>query len=256
MSEYKGSVGTVWTYNAGVDWAPVRDIRFRGNYGRAVRAPNVSETGFPVVANFAPGLQRPVLVQQHRQQPDRPPNCTADLGGLLAGLPNRDAVVADPQRQQPEPEAGGVDSLTLGGVCSRGFIPGLSLSVDYYNIKVDNVIVSLSAQAIVNGCYDQPSLNNPLCGLFTRFRGPGTGPLGELPGQILGNSLISAGQNFAKRVRRGIDTQIAYRARLAPRVVAGYELAVGAHAPVQQLRESVAPELRKPNPERDRRSEG
>src|SRR5205085_7272720 len=46
VAKYQGSVGTVWSYNAGVDWAPIRDIRFRGNYSRAVRAPHVSETGF------------------------------------------------------------------------------------------------------------------------------------------------------------------------------------------------------------------
>ena len=34
------------------------------------------------------------------------------------------------------------------------FIPGFSLSVDYYKIKVNDVIVSLSAQQIVNSCYD------------------------------------------------------------------------------------------------------
>ena len=59
VSDYKGATGTVWAYNAGVDWAPVRDIRFRGNYGRAVRAPNLSETGFPLVPNFAPGFHDP-----------------------------------------------------------------------------------------------------------------------------------------------------------------------------------------------------
>ena len=219
VSDYKGSVGTVWTYNFGGEWAPVRDIRFRGNYGKAVRAPNVSETGFPVVANFAPGFNDPCSSNNIGSNPNRLPNCTADLGGLLAGLPNvtQSLPILSGSNPNLKPEVS--HSLTLGGVLQPRFIPGFSLSVDYYNIKVDNVIVSLSAQAIVNGCYDQPSLNNPLCGLFTRFRGPGTGPLGELPGQILGNSLISAGQNFAKRVRRGIDTQIGYRARLAPRVV-------------------------------------
>lgn len=97
-------------------------------------------------------------------------------------------------------------------------MPGLSLSVDYYDIKVNNVIVSLSAQTIANNCYDQASLKNIFCSLFTRFRGPGTGSFGEQPGQILGNSLVSAGVNFAKRVRRGIDVNVNYRAEIANNV--------------------------------------
>jgi hypothetical protein len=102
----------------------------------------------------------------------------------------------------------------LGVVAQPRFIPGLSLSVDYYDIKVDGVIVSLTAQAIVNACYDQPTLANPFCDLFSRWRGPGTGPGNENPGDIRENSLISAPLNFAKRIRRGIDTQLAYRANL------------------------------------------
>ncbi|HVM38562.1 MAG TPA: TonB-dependent receptor, partial [Sphingomicrobium sp.] len=47
------NVGGVWAYFAGAEVAPVRDITFRGQYQRAVRAPNVAElfggqsTGFP-----------------------------------------------------------------------------------------------------------------------------------------------------------------------------------------------------------------
>jgi outer membrane receptor protein involved in Fe transport len=219
VSKYTKAIGTVWTYNAGGEWAPIRDLRFRVNYGKAVRAPNVSETGFPVVPNFAPGFQDPCSSTQIGANPNRLPNCTADLGALLAGLPNvtRSLPILSGSNPNLKPEVS--QSFTVGGVLQPRFIPGLSVSLDYYNIRVNNVIVSLSAQAIVNGCYDQPSLNNPLCGLFTRFRGPGTGPLGEQPGEVLGNSLISAGQNFARRVRRGIDTQIGYRARLGPGVL-------------------------------------
>ena len=51
------------------------------------------------------------------------------------------------------------------------------------------------------------------CELFDRWHGPGPDPVGgEQPGQVLGNSLISAGVNFATRVRKGIDTEAAYQA--------------------------------------------
>ncbi|HEU4876949.1 MAG TPA: TonB-dependent receptor [Sphingomicrobium sp.] len=215
VSKYRSIKDEVYTYNFGGEWAPVRDVRFRGNYGKAVRAPNVSETGFPAVANFAPGFLDPCASGQIANNASRAANCLADLGpALLATLPNVSTSLPIISGSNPNLQPETSKSLTLGVVVQPRYIPGLSLSVDYYKIKVNDVIVSLSAQSIANNCYDQPSLDNVFCSLFTRFRGPGTGPLGEQPGVILGNSLISAGVNFAKRERRGIDTNINYRANL------------------------------------------
>jgi outer membrane receptor protein involved in Fe transport len=214
VSWYGGSVGSVWTWNYGGEWAPVRGLRFRGNYGKAIREPNVSETGFPVVPNFAPGFTDPCSSSQIAANPNRLPNCTADLGPLLAGLPNVTISLPILSGSNPDLKPEVSHSLTLGVVLTPRFLPGFSASVDYYDIKVSNVIVTLSAQTIVNSCYDQPTLNNPFCPLFTRFQGPGTGPFGELPGQVLGNSLLAGPQNFAKRVRRGIDLNAGYRTKL------------------------------------------
>ena len=220
VSDYKGAVGTVWTYNFGGEWAPIRDLRFRANYGKAVRVPNVSETGFPAVPNFAPGFLDPCASGNIANGgANRPVNCLADLGAtLLAGLPNvtYSLNIISGSNTNLSPEVS--KSLTVGGVFQPRFLPGFTLSVDYYDIKVDGVIVSLSAQAIANACYDQPTLNNPLCAVFSRWRGPGTGPLGEQPGQILGNSLVSAPVNFAKRIRRGIDVNVGYRTKFSDAV--------------------------------------
>ena len=219
VSDYNGAVGTVYSYNAGVDYAPIRDIRFRGNYSRAVRAPNVSETGFPRTPNFAPGFADPCLPQNIAANPNRQANCAADLGALLNDPTYRASSgsysLAVISGSNPDLKAEKSDSYTVGTVIQPGFLRNFSLSVDYYNIKVNNVIVSLSAQQIANLCYDQASLDNQFCGLFTRYRGPSPGPLGETSGQIAGNSLVQAGVNFAKRVREGIDTQISYRTTFA-----------------------------------------
>jgi outer membrane receptor protein involved in Fe transport len=216
LSWYGGKIGTVKTYNAGIEWSPISDLRLRANYGRAIRAPNVSETGGPVVPNFAPGFLDPCSSSQIANNPNRAANCADDLGALLPGLPNAGAgyslAVLSGSNPDLEPEVS--DSYTVGAVIQPRFIPGLSLSVDWYKINVKNVIVALSAQQIANGCYDSPNLSSPLCALFERWRGPGVGPVGEQPGQILGNSLLQAGQNFAKRVRKGIDFEAAYRTNL------------------------------------------
>jgi len=213
VSDYKGAVGTVWTWNYGGEWAPVRGFRFRGNYGKSVRVPNLSETGFPNVFNFAPGFVDPC---QTPVTGNRIANCQADLGALFPLAPiTRSLPIYSGSNPDLQPEVS--HSLTLGAVFTPKFLPGASLSVDYYKIKVSDVIVSLSAQAIVNACYDRtPGTTNVLCSLFTRWMGPGTNAAGDQPGWVSGdpsNALTSAGQNFASRQRRGIDINASYRTR-------------------------------------------
>ena len=216
VSDYKGGTGTVYAYNGGVQWAPIRDLRIRANYARAVRAPNVSETGFPLVPNFANNITDPCdLAAINAGSATRRANCTAAVGAAnLANLASRAYSLPIVSGSNPNLAAEKSDSYTLGAVLSPRFIPGLVLSVDYYNIKVNGIIASVGAQTILNNCVDFPTVNNIFCSAFTRFAGPGTGPNGELPGAVLGNSLIVAPLNFAKRVRRGIDVNMQYRTRL------------------------------------------
>lgn len=210
VSKYQGAVGTVYSYNAGVDLAPIEDIRFRANYSRAVRAPNVSETGFPLVPNFSNGFSDPCN-PGNRAAAVRAANCAADLGALLGNL--TDVVQSLPivSGSNPNLLVETSDSYTYGVVLRPRFLPGFTMSIDYYDISVDGVIAGVTPQQVANQCYDSPTLDNIFCRQFTRFRGPGTGPLGEIPGRILGNSLISAPLNFATRKREGIDVNLDYR---------------------------------------------
>ncbi len=210
VAKYQGSVGTVYSYNAGLDYAPIEDIRFRANYSRAVRAPNVSETGFPLVPNFFNNFTdpcNPAVIGSGV----RATNCAADLGPLLANLTNIVQSLPIVSGSNPNLDAETSDSYTYGVVLQPRFIPGLNLTVDYYDIKVKGIIATVSPQTIVNQCYDSPTLNNIFCAQFERYRGTGPGPLGEVPGRILGNSLINAPLNFAARTRRGIDVNFSYR---------------------------------------------
>jgi outer membrane receptor protein involved in Fe transport len=217
ISDYSGATGTVYAYNAGIDWAPIEDIRFRANYGRSVRAPNLSELYFPVVANFAPSFQDPCARTEISKNPNRPANCLAQVGGnatILANLPTGTKSLPVLSGSNPNLKEETSDSWTFGAVIQPRFIPGLSLSVDYYDIKVKNVIVSLTAQQIANNCVDQPTTNNVFCTLYERYLGTGPGPLGEATGEIKGNTLVQAGVNFASRQRRGIDVNLNYRTNL------------------------------------------
>lgn len=214
VSDYGGGVGTVWAYNYGAQWSPFSGIRFRANYGRAVRAPNVSETGSPLVPNFS-SITDPCNTTNINNNANRTKNCNTDLGGLVANLPSITYSLPIVSGSNPNLKAEKSDSWTFGVVLTPRIVPGFALSIDYYNIKVKGIITSVAAQTILNNCYDFSSLNNIFCQQFARFRGPGTGPAGEAPGAILGNSLIVAPLNFAQRVRKGIDVDFSYRANIS-----------------------------------------
>ena len=217
VAKYQGGTGTVWSYNTGVDYSPIGGLRLRGNYGRAVRAPNVSETGFPLVPNFANGFTdpcNPVAISQGTSF--RQANCAAQFTalGFANPLTNRAYSLKVLSGSNPNLISETSDSITLGFVAQPKFIPGLSVSADFYNIKVNKVISSIAAQTIVNLCVDLPTLSNPYCDLFQRYAGPGVNSEGDNPGDILSNTTLQAPLNFARLVRRGIDTQISYRREL------------------------------------------
>ncbi|MEO6716585.1 MAG: TonB-dependent receptor [Novosphingobium sp.] len=211
VSHYNGGAGTVWAFNGGGEWSPTPGLVFRANYSKAVRAPNLTETFGPLIPNFSPGFTDPCSAGRIGSGTQfRSANCSTDLGNLLGNLASLGSYsLPILSGVNPNLQAETSNSLTIGAVVQPRGVPGLTLTVDYYNIKVNKVIVALTAQNIANACYDQPTLANPFCGLFRRVRS-GTGPFGEVPGQIEGNTLLSAPFNFAKRVRRGIDTNLDY----------------------------------------------
>jgi outer membrane receptor protein involved in Fe transport len=211
-----GTTGTVWAYNFGGEWAPIQDIRFRGNYGKAVRAPNYTETARPFGQNFANGFGDPCNPSRLGQgTAARVTNCANALGAnannaAFLALTNGTYSLEIRTGSNPLLKAETSYSLTLGGVFTPRFLPGFAATVDYFDINVKNVISAASAQQIVNLCYDE----GQFCNLFQR-NGAATGPKGEAPGQILQGSLIQSGLNFASLKRRGIDVEVTYDHRIA-----------------------------------------
>jgi len=209
VADYRGSAGTVWAYNADGVWSPVSDISFRGGFSRAVRAPNLSELYTAQGQNYAPGFEDPCSARNIATgSSNRVANCAA------AGIPSSFDYVYLSSLQirsggNPNLKAETSNSITAGVVLKPRWIPGLVASVDYYDIKVKNVIASLDAQTIADQCYDSSSLNNPYCGLFQRAGASG-GPSGEEPFQIIEGSLLASSLNYAKLRARGLDVTVAY----------------------------------------------
>jgi iron complex outermembrane receptor protein len=208
-SDYS-SAGTVYTYAINGFWAPIEDIRLRGTYSRAVRAPNISELFAPAQAAFFrpfdPCDQAEIdalVAAGNANVQNRINNCRAD--GIPAGyvdpLSARFAGTISGNANLREESA---DTYTFGAVLQPRFIPGLAITVDYYNIKIDDAIDTVPAQDVVDNCYDSSTFPNDFCNSFTRNRDPSSA-------QFLGFTLLNLTTiNFARVETAGIDASVSY----------------------------------------------
>jgi outer membrane receptor protein involved in Fe transport len=240
-----GNTGGVFAWNVNGTWAPIRDIRFRGGLARSVRAPTQSDLFSPATQTFLNGLVDPCSQTNINQGPQvngvsvRIANCAAagvpttqtfgPPGGPTTTLPFTNVpasgVSANNQGNEALREERGT-SLTLGGIIQPRIFPGFSLTVDYYRIRVKNVIQALTGQTIINQCYDSLSgINNPFCAVV--FRNPN----GTFAGQSnvihggttfsftpTGPAALITSFNFAKLETAGIDFDAAYRHRIMNKV--------------------------------------
>jgi len=214
VSDYTlGNTGTVWAYNGSVIWTPVDGVRLRGNFGRSVRAPNQTELFTPFGQNFSLVTDPCDVTQVGQGSANRQANCIAD------GIPAGTAIVYSSSLPflsggNQDLSAEKSDSITLGGVITPRFLPGFSASADYYKIKVKDEISFVTAQQVLNLCYDLATLNNPYCPLFSRGDAAGNGAHGNVPYGIAPNSLHAAPVNYAKLLARGLDVEVAYRGQI------------------------------------------
>ena len=147
------------TYKGGVSFEPVAEIKFRGNYQRAVRAPNIGELFAPVstgLDNLSPGLD-PCVGAKALASANLTAACIAQ-GAPVSGI----GTIPEPSAGQPNVTGGGnpsilpekADTFTLGVVVQpRGLVPGLSIAVDYFNIKVNNAITAATPSDILTECF-------------------------------------------------------------------------------------------------------
>lgn len=191
-SDYS-TVGGVSSYAIGAEWAPISDIRFRGQIQRSVRAPNVQELFSPQTNGF-PGATDPCSSGTGSASICAATGVPAgifgtnfqansQLEGLFGGNPNLDAETSD--------------TLTLGFVAQPSAVPGLTVTVDYYDIQVDDAIGTIPIQTVLNGCYD--GSNPAYCDLVNRS------PAGLIDFVELTNA------NVAFLGVEGIDVEVDYQ---------------------------------------------
>jgi outer membrane receptor protein involved in Fe transport len=185
--------GGNFTYKVGGRYTPIRDVTLRGTYSTAFRAPNISELYLGATEN----------------DPSATDPC-ADLSKVSAataaqcrktgvtGSGSGDNGLQELTRNggNPNLKAETAKAYTLGIVFTPRLIPGLSLTVDYYSITIDNAIGTIGASNILQGCYQ--NLNDQYCSLIVRNNA----------GTI--QYISDVNQNIAQKSTAGIDFSVRY----------------------------------------------
>ena len=172
FTDYEVS-GSVSTWKVGTTYAVTPGLRFRATLSRDIRAPNISELfqrqNFGLVSTFDPLT-----------------NTTPTHGRTQSGNPNL----------KPE-EA---DSLTVGVVMQPSFAPGLSVSVDYWDVDIKDAIQLIGGSDVITLCYRGYDI---LCPRITR----------NAEGVI--TTVEQGNFNFASQKASGIDIEASYNFGLA-----------------------------------------
>lgn len=208
VADYKGSIGTVWAYNFGGIYSPVSDLKIRANYSRSVRAPTLGNLYSSPSQDYA-DLNDPCDVNFiNTGKSTRAANCAA--AGVPVGFENteaRGATLEILSGGNPNLKAEKSRSITVGAILQPRFVPGLAITVDYYDIKISNVISAVDAQTILDGCYDGPSLDNSFCKLvFPR----------DADHTFAAPALLQSSLNFAGQRTKGVDVEVSYDHRFDP----------------------------------------
>ena len=199
-SDYTSGFNTN-TFKLGLVWAPIQDLKLRGSFNRAVRAPNIGDL-------FAPGVvgaggtadlcwgSTPVLSVADCQRTGLNP---AQYGHVLANPAAQiNTKIGGNENLTPEK----ADTYTVGFVVQPVALPALVVSLDYYDIKIDNTIESLLSNTVLQNCAQTGDA--ALCSLI--HRDPKTGSLWFNNNDFVDTTKV----NIGSVVTKGYDLSARY----------------------------------------------
>jgi outer membrane receptor protein involved in Fe transport len=179
ISDYS-TLGTTHAYTARVSWAPIEDLRFRAQYARAVRAPNIGELFAPGGENFAPvadPCNGVTNVDDPTTQVDNNCRSIPEIAARIAATGSFTLTQAEIQGTggftgagNPDLDTETADSYNLGVVYQHDFgdSGNLLLSVDYYQIEIDDLIDTIDRQQSVDFCFNGTAFPNEFCPALVR----------------------------------------------------------------------------------------
>ena len=242
LSDYN-TTGQSFTWKAAADWSITDWLRIRGGYNKAVRAPNVAELYLAPQQNFTAAgggdVCRLTNNLPYSANPAANPNsanvlavCKILMDRQIAGTSA--VFYSDPQFYaaqgpafafptlvgNPDVQPEKAKTWTVGAVISSpfdaAFLNRLRLSVDYYNIKVEDAIGPQTLDTAQLQCFDtfynpdianNPALAaaNPFCQAIGRVAGDGA----------LGNVQVTY-LNSGRFRTEGVDAQLDWNFDVGP----------------------------------------
>ncbi len=194
--------GSKSTYKAGLDWQLVPSLKLRGNVSSAFRVPNIPElyggvsegnlTTTDPCSNWSALPDSSVVAQ----------NCKA--AGVPAGYKQLGNTILTTVGGNPNLKPEDAKTLTAGAVWSP--TKTLTLTLDYYRIKISNAIQSVAGSTKLATCYNTPGLAHIFCSPSSFTRNKTTGEIDFLSSQPV---------NAADEQISGIDVGALYEFNLA-----------------------------------------
>ena len=199
------------TYKIGFQWEPIEDIRFRGSYNQAIRAPNILELYTPQYVTNTSEVSEDPCAQGFSGV--RPSLAACQRTGVTAAQYNGFTIPQCPAGQCAVLQGGNANleaeeakTYTIGFTSRPRWVEGLTFSADYFHIEltggIDNVPLATSLTQCLNtglSIYCNNVVRNPSNGiLFGTVAGAG----GYIDGALT---------NVASSVTAGVDFQANYR---------------------------------------------
>jgi iron complex outermembrane recepter protein len=200
-SRFGPDLGSKAIYRAALGYAPIADVRVRSSYSTSFRVPGISQL-FGGAADSLLALSDPCNQWDTDPAIDPVVRQSCQDAGVPAGYDQhvigssrvRTSIGGNPNL---EPEIANL--LNLGMVLRPRFANTLSLTADYYRIRVDNAITNPDPQSLLTGCHASPGLSSPRCAAVTR------GPDGSIV------RLDAFSRNIDRIETSGVDISLDYR---------------------------------------------
>nr|WP_315053475.1 TonB-dependent receptor [uncultured Brevundimonas sp.] len=223
------TVGEIDVSGVNLVWRPIRDITFKTSYNTSVRVPDLNENFSPFTETFQNGFVDPCTTLNIAAQQDatiranRIANCTAlaaqqgltfDFAGATATNvddfnPVYGSGISGVSGGNPALQPEESNSFTFSTTIQPRFIPNLALVFDYFEIEIENVIASVTAQTAANNCVNGPTLNSSACDTIFRNNPDIPFGLGAPQNDPIGG-FIQGSINYAALTTRGIDFKARY----------------------------------------------
>ena len=158
------TAGSSDSYKGELDWRINDSFRVRGGYQRAVRAPNIAEL-------FSPQNEdNPEVTDPCNFNSDERTGANAAQVEALCiaqGIPAGVLPTYEQSNSQIDALAGGnpdlleesADTITAGFVWQPQFAQGLSVSIDYFDIEVEDAINAIDPSVVVSRCFNADGAN-------------------------------------------------------------------------------------------------